>query len=131
MRKTWETINRLIKPNSGEVGSCPNLVVGGRTLSPVETCNAFNAFFVNIGPTIANSLPLPSGSYSDFLTGDYIDSFYFSNVSPLMIKNILLNIKNKNAPIDCLPARVLKYIQLLLSQLASLRVGLVRVGFGK
>ena len=119
MKKTWEMINELIKPNDVAGRKCPKIIVNDCELSTSEACNAFNDFFVNVGSNIANSLPMLTNSHLHMLPGNYLHSFFFPDVTSAEIKEIIMNLKNKNSDVNCFPVRALKYIVDLISPILS------------
>ena len=86
-----------------------------------EACEVFNEFFVNVGQNIADSIPPQLDSHISKLPGDYQDSFYFTDVTSSEVKNIIiLNLKDRSCPTDCIPVKVLKYISDLTSPIFAI-----------
>ena len=115
MKKTWETINGLIKPNCNNNKKSPKIVIDGSELNAEEACEAFNDFFINIGPFIAQSLQSPTASYSTFSVGNYANCFSFFDVDSRQVEDVIMNLEDKKCPVDCLPVTVLKHIASVIS----------------
>ena len=117
MRKTWKTINEIIRPGDGShKRSDPKIVVDGVELPNNEACEVFNEFFVNVGQNIADSIPPQLNWPRSMLPCNYQNSFYFTDVTSNEVKNIILNLKDKN----CIPVKVLIYISDLISPIFAI-----------
>ena len=75
-------------------------MVNGKSTDDANViANKFNEYFAQIGPNLAKMIPKNGPSFSEFLKGNYIQTFY---VKPIQTED--------GAPgIDCIPASVLKY----------------------
>ena len=54
-------------------------------------------------------------SYSDWLQGDYPDTFFFESVSVGEIQDLLLYIRNKICSVELVPISVYKYLSPIIS----------------
>ena len=73
-----------------------NLLLETRKLSKKKTCNHFNDYFVNIGPTLAKGIPcVEDKDCSTFLENSVTNSIYLNPVTPNEILDIVKHFKNK------------------------------------
>ena len=98
MKKTWETINTLVKRNR-KSHSIPNLFQDENknysTFS--EIAEGFNSFFADVGPRLAREIPESDKSFQEFM-GEPIDqNFIFQHITPEIIFSTLSKLKPKNS----------------------------------
>ena len=72
--------------------------------------NRFNEFFVNIGPNLANKIPIQNVSPLQFMDDPTVNSIFLSLVTAEEIREILCSLKNGAAGHDEIKASILKSI---------------------
>ena len=89
----------LILDDDGSLITDPNLIV-----------NHFNKYFVNVGPTIDNKIPLSKHNYTDYLQNFTINnSFFLKPVIPEDIQDIISSFDiNKSIGPNSLPIFIIK-----------------------
>ena len=101
-------INDRIRPNShknrGEVHR--DVVDGSCVESPVDIANVFNSHFSTIGLNIADTFVNSSVEYSQFMSGNYDDSFQLSPVLVKDVRDCIFTLKNKKCNVDDLSVHV-------------------------
>ena len=121
MKKTWSTLNTLLKPNSDKSTShidkiiCNNVTIDNN----LDICNLFNNHFSSIGSRISSSF---SGSHDAFVPASRINnSFFFRPVTSNDINTVISNLENKSNGLNTYSAKILKHIKDIISPiLASL-----------
>ena len=119
MKKTWQLINEVVRPGGGNTADSCKIVSNGVELSTAEACNNFNDFFVDIGPNIADTLRPSAETFHSLLPGNYLESFFFNDISSNEVKNIIMGLNDKRCPTECLPIKILKYISDIVSPILS------------
>lgn len=96
IKKTWQTINTLIK-KSKKTNSIPSLFKDEfrkyETFSDIA--EGFNSFFVNVGQSLANNIPDSDVNFRDFLREPVEQSFVFQNITETIIYDTLSKLKPK------------------------------------
>lgn len=127
--KGWKVIKEIIGKNSKNNISNIKLNINGESITDLITiCNAFNNYFVEIGPKLAKNIkctenPLRYVKHS-------LNSMYLPDVDENEIINIINSLKNSSAGWDALPAflakRSVKYFIQPLTYLInqSIRLGI-------
>ena len=112
MKKTWEGINTLInKHRKTKLVSSLKLPDNrGTTQNQSEIANALNHHFASVGPKLANSIPLSTRDFRDYLRdSNYSNSFFFDAVTSTEIEmEILSTPSNKAYGLYSCPVRLLK-----------------------
>ena len=72
------------------------IIIGDRTLTDnVQIADAFNSYFSEIGPSIANEIPQSTRHFSDFLPPPANNSFFLHPISEFTMFNYILLTKPK------------------------------------
>ena len=112
-KKSWKLINTLLGKHHKANQYVNELHVDGSVLSELEEiAEAFNDYFVNIGPNLANECPGQSStndaSFLDFCEWNS-EEFSFDKIS---VQNVALTLKSLKASkatgLDKIPAKILK-----------------------
>ena len=121
-RKTWKIINSLLNKNSKKEVPCLFKINNTNTSDSKEIVNAFNKFFVEIGPRLAEKISPPKLFHSVNSTSFIKDSMVIFPVDPQEIYNIIQSLKNTTAcGVDQIPISVIKSVSKSISSpLASL-----------
>ena len=96
-----------------ETNSSPltnEFVIGSKTVADKTViAQAFNEYFVNIGPTLANDIPDSNVDYMSFLKGNYKDSFALFETDILEVTSVTENLKSKTSSgYDNIPTDIIK-----------------------
>lgn len=112
IKKTWHTINTLLSRKS--TNSTPEkLNIDGTLITDKLTmANAFNDFFSNVGPNLAESIPHSEKHFSSFLKIRQNRNFLFTEISPETVINIIKTFNAKTSVgCDGFSNKVLKSIK--------------------
>ena len=98
MKKTWETINTLIKKGK-KTHSIPSLFRdSNRDYSTFsEIAEGFNSFFVNVGPRLANEIPHCEKHFQDYMGEPTDQLFVFQNITEDLIYQTLSKLQPKKS----------------------------------
>ena len=82
--------------------------------------------FVNLGPGLAEKIPLQSVQPREYLKGDYLSSMFLEPTSEDEVRIIILNLKNSSPGWDDLKPNIIKhvcqYITLPVTHIVNLSV---------
>ena len=114
--QTWKSINELLGRNKSKSQQIEKISIGengerGSITTPNEICEAFNDFFVNVGPNLANKIQEEDDMkpFCEYLTRHDEESLVWQRITQSEVKDQLvsLNVK-KSFGFDNIPARLLK-----------------------
>ena len=119
MKKTWNFINGLLKPNinRNKIFIKKLLVNDVYIDDSSDICNALNDHFATVGSKISDSFGNnnSSSSYPNFIT----NSFFFRQCTPNEVDMVIKKMKNKSAHIHTYSSKVLKHISNIISPLLA------------
>ena len=91
-----------------------------------QVVNKFNDCFVNLGPGLAEKIPLQSVQPREYLKGDYLSSMFLEPTLEDEVRIIILNLKNSSPGWDDLKPDIIKhvcqYITLPVTHIVNLSV---------
>ena len=108
MRKTWDVIRGLIGVKQKKISN--EFIINNTHVSdPTAISNAFNDYFVNVGPTLASRIS-PTPVDQTELPPLNPHTMFISDVTPTEVNNVINNLKNSSAGVDCIKPKALKLI---------------------
>lgn len=123
MKKSWDLLNKIIRPTGKESNSDINLRFNGNIISdPKLVASRFNDFFSSIGGQIAANFPGTSDEYSNYLTGDYVESFFLTPVPRVDVHKYIYSLKSKSCHLNSIPVNVLKHLSIVISPILSVLI---------
>ena len=112
MKATWGILNSVIKKHK-VMSTLPNhFIKDNNDIHDVKKIvNEFNAFFVNIGPSLAMNIPHLTDNNTDGYITDNINSIFLGKIEKDEILNIVKDCESKKST-DCddIDMSTLKYI---------------------
>ena len=124
LRRTWMIIKQVI--NQNKINRIPGKFQqsNGTTSNPATIANAFNNYFVNIGPTLASNIPDQGLEYRSYMPSGNDISMFLTPVSAPEVKNIIGHLTDGSPGKDGVTSKSFKcisdHIALPLSRLANL-----------
>ena len=113
--KYWQVIKIMIKVMINKQKSSPtnnSFVCNANAIEDWEEISEkFNNFFVNVGPSIAKSIPASGKDPVDYMTKHVGDTFKMSPVTENEVVKIIENFKDSAAGWDDLRPNVMKRIK--------------------
>jgi len=99
MKKTWETINTLIKKSKNKNHSLPSFFKDENRdyTNFSEITEGFNSFFVNVGPRLANEIPNCESHFKDYMGEATDQHFVFQNITEDLIYQTLSKLQPKKS----------------------------------
>ena len=99
IRDTWKGINNILNRKNNNSQFPTHLVVDGKVISDdEEIAEAFNDFFINIGPTLSNAIKVPQNkSYKDYIKEKIHATFNFETVNIDKVTKIIDKMKPKTS----------------------------------
>ena len=117
MHKTWTVLNEIIGKKRDHK-TIEQLEINNKTIVNKQLiADKFNDFFVNIGPSLADKIPIGTKTVSNYLSeNSNTDSIFLSPTTEVEIRNIIHDLKNtgNSGPRD-LPSKVIKHCDIELS----------------
>ena len=110
LKKTWGIIKQVINKSKCSKLSSEFLHNGSILNDKKSIANAFNAYFVNIGPTLASKIPDLGINYRNFMPHQNNMSFFLSPVNDSEVKNIIAQLKDGAPGKDGIMSKGLKCI---------------------
>ena len=102
MRKTWEIIENVINKSRNSTIKRIFHVNNVKTSDKIVISNGFNKYFVNVGATLANSIPRSDKSPMSYINQNIMDTFYTIPTTNKEMKKIIANFKDSAAGWDIL-----------------------------
>ena len=96
-KSTWKVINKVINPKRSHEPIKRVRIDDAHIQEPCEIAEAFNDFFVEIGPTLANKIPKPVKPFNHYLKERNSSSFFFVPVVEEEVQNIIIDLNTKKA----------------------------------
>ena len=114
MKKTWSTINDLIKNKTISSIYPEFFMLDNTKLSDKkDIANKFNEYFINIGPDLAEKIEVNNAKqFEEYLTEPIFSRLQFTNVNDAEIQNIIQNLPSKTSfGFDNLSLKIIKTIK--------------------
>ena len=116
IRLTWKAINSILNKNNGHYADLSVKIGDTLCKDSSKIVNTFNEYFVNIGPSLASTIPATSNIVTDFLSSTQVNSIAMFPTTKVEIGNIIKALKNKSSPgLDDIPNSVLKFASSFIS----------------
>jgi hypothetical protein len=113
-KNTWNTIKTIINKDHVKSNFPETFIINNtRESCPKKIADAFNEYFVQIGPKLANSIQNPASniSHREYLQRSITTRFQFKNVSVTDVQKIIKELKPKSSyGKDRLSNNLLKFI---------------------
>ena len=109
----WKTIADIIQISKNKPNGIKCILDIGRPVTnQLEIANRFNDFFINIGPSLTNTMPTTRNhNCGKYLTGNILSSFQFDLVDGDTIVKTLNSIKSKSSSgHDGISTKLLKFL---------------------
>ena len=123
-RKTWMEIKQVIN-QSKSTKSAGEFIYNDKTTNDRSViANAFNNFFVNIGPTLASKIPVMGGQFKSYMPATNDIPMFVAPVSEPEMKKLIMQLNDGAPGRDGVTAKSLKcitdHIAMPLTRLANL-----------
>ena len=120
MKNTWAGINLLInrtKKNSKPISSILSTDSNKYTNDPTKISDVLNIHFSSVSRKLASIIPPTTCHFTEYLSGNYCESFFFIPVTDLEIENEIVSISpNKAHGLYSCPTRILCFAKHILSK---------------
>ncbi len=84
IKTTWKILNEIINKKTRKKSLPSVFIANNQNIdNPLNIANRFCDYFTNIGPNLANNIPASSQISSSYLTGNFVNSLFFSTSSPI------------------------------------------------
>ena len=110
LRKTWGIFKQVINKNTNNE-ICDKFISGKDiTSDPKTIANAFNNYFVNVGPTLASQIPDQPVDFSRYMPPPNECSLFLTPASESEVKRIITNLSDGAPGKDGVTAKTLKIV---------------------
>ena len=118
--KTWKIINNIIniKSNDSKKSSPHSMVINNKTYSTasLEFANLLNNHFTNIGPSLANKIPLSNKNPQSYLNKSCQSTFVLEKIAEEEVSACISKLKTNSSPgIDDIPNRFIKLANVVIT----------------
>ena len=110
LKKTWGIIKQVINKSKYSKLSSEFSHNGSILNDKKSIANAFNDYFVNIGPTLASKIPKLGTAYRNFMPQQNNMSFFLCPAEELEVKKIILQLKDGAPGKDGIMSKAIKCI---------------------
>ena len=119
MKKTWNVLNKIVKPNSGRSKPYVKKILLEDQIfeDDLEISNLFNQHFSTVGSKISSSFADTEHTISSNV--NISNSFFFRDISPEDVSRIIIGLRNKSCGIHSYPAKILKHVNPIISPILS------------
>ena len=96
-KSTWKVVNEVlrVKDKSEQVKEISQH--GILIQNPVHVANAFNDFFVDLGPSLASNIPVTDKAFHYFLTDPNPQSVFFIPIQEYEVRDVVHKLKTKKS----------------------------------
>jgi len=97
---TWKVLNTIIRKHKKSQTNCDTFKINNvEEKDKTKIANGFNEYFANIGPKLANNIPLVNSRtvIADVLGNLNVNCLFLKNVDKEEILNIVRKFKNKTS----------------------------------
>ena len=128
VRKTWDRINKLIKPNTSKSRDIPVLLDNNNEITDHQhISNVFNSYFVNIGPSLSTGITSSDApAFYDYLPSANECNFFFIPTDSHEVFQCIKNLKSCSPGIDSIHPKVVKVVAPLICSPLSYIINLIR-----
>ena len=107
---TWRLLNEILNKKSSKQNLPVVFKSGNQELSdPAQIVEQFCRYFTNIGPSLANNLPVSQKSYRSFLSGNFVNYLFFEEISQQEVINLCNSLRSGTATgFDNVPMSLIK-----------------------
>ena len=112
-KKTWEVVREVLATVKDKSNIPSYFSDNGSIIQTIIILHRGSTiFFCEIGPKLAENIPISTKSYKDYLGNEIEENFAFKNIT----KVVILKLKN-SVGLDCLSSKQLKDVLPLLAEL--------------
>ena len=110
VKMTWRLLNEILNKKSSKQNLPVVSKSGNQELSdPAQIVDQFCGYFTNIGPSLANNLPVSQKSYPSFLSGNFVNSGFFEEIYQQEVINLCRSLHSGTAAgFDNVPMSLIK-----------------------
>lgn len=127
MKQTWQNINAVLKSNKAKHNLPSRFKHNGSTMTnPKEIANAFNNYYINIGPSLAENIDSNQNNIYDTMPQiNLTGSFFLAPTNELEISKIIDKLKPKTSTgIDEISCKLIKQSNTLIIPLLTYIINL-------
>ena len=112
IKKTWEGIRKIVNVKKSNKFSISHLSINGKMVDEdIDIANAFNNFFVNVGPNTEKTVPkVPNKSPDQFLKNRVQFEFLIAHISEQEVVDLIASLPNKSPGHASIPLKFLKIV---------------------
>ena len=109
-KKTWELLNDVLGRSKSKRNLNISNVERNLCSDPLKIAHSINSYFVNVGYSLEQDIPQSAKNPTDYLLGNYPNSFFLNPVTETEVLNCINNLKNSSAGFDQIKPELVKTI---------------------
>ena len=108
LKKSWSIIKEVINKKKSTLMSNKFVINNNTTSDNNIISDAFNKFYINIGPTLASKIPYCQKNPLSYIHQNISDSMYLNEVTVNEVKNVIVSLKEASPGWDDIHAKIIK-----------------------
>ena len=117
--ETWKCVNSISKQAKNISKFSKIETDNGMITDPESIANSFNEYFISIGRSLSDSIPVLNASPLDYMGERSSLNMFLSPSSPGDVKEVILSMSNKRSGINEVPVKIYKLLVDKLSYVIS------------
>ena len=99
VKDTWNVLRNIINNNQGNGNNIVDTVMYDNNVisDPCRISNEFNNFFVEVGPSLASSIPCNNGDVFYYLGSRNLNSIFLGSITKCDIISVVKDLGSKNS----------------------------------
>ena len=110
LSKVWKVINGIINKHKNAKVTNRFKYHDSILTNPKDIANHFNFYFSNVGSNLAKNIPVSGTRPESYLTGQYINSFFFSPVTEDDVRILISSLRDSSPGSDDIKPQVIKHV---------------------
>ena len=108
LKKSWNVLKEVINKKKTKHSCSRFLINDAVNTNKTDISNAFNSFFINVGPSLASKIPSNDRDPTTFMKGRVIQSMAIDGVVSSEVNKIIQNLKDGSNGWDDIGSRIVK-----------------------
>ena len=118
VKKTWNTINSILRPNVSRQCTYNMNVEGVPVSDPVLVATEFNEHYATVADKLADNIPR-TGDDPTYFVENCCNSFVLMNSDHQELESVINQFKSKRSHLNVIPSFMYKYISKIISPILS------------
>ena len=116
LKQSWKILKDIIGKGGQRLCNTQFLIDDVLVTDKNVIANRFNEFYSNIGPSLAQTIPVSHKNPEDYLKGNYVNSMFLNPVDEVELCNVMSKLRNSASGLDNLRPEIIKRVCLSIVQ---------------